>query len=80
MEGNQGRYLSYFLCLNYFFRIQIATVHGAVRECGDVDFPGIFIRLDDPSILEFIKLRMSHFCVNKFYTVVDEDGNIATVG
>jgi hypothetical protein len=35
-------------------RIQIATVHGAVRECGDVDFPGIFIRLDDPKIWNFI--------------------------
>ncbi len=34
--------------------IQIATVHGAVRDCGDSDFPGIYIRLDDPTVFNFI--------------------------
>ena len=34
---------------------QIAIVQGAVRDCGDLDFPGIYIRVDDPSILNFIK-------------------------
>ena len=34
--------------------IQIATVHGGIRDCGDVDFPGLYIRLDDPSVLNFI--------------------------
>jgi hypothetical protein len=35
--------------------VQIATVQGAIRNCGDVDYPGLFIRLDDPSIFSFIR-------------------------
>jgi hypothetical protein len=35
--------------------IQIATVEGAVRNCGDIDFPGIYVRLDHPSIFYFIE-------------------------
>ncbi len=38
--------------------IQIATVHGAVGDCGDADFPGIYIRLDDPSVYNFIFLTI----------------------
>jgi hypothetical protein len=34
--------------------VQIATVHGAVRECGDEEYPGIYVRLDHPSILNFM--------------------------
>ncbi len=34
--------------------IQIATVQGGIRDCGDPDYPGLYIRLDDPSVLEFI--------------------------
>ena len=34
--------------------IQIATVRGAVGECGDMNYPGIYIRLDHPSIWNFI--------------------------
>ncbi len=34
--------------------IQIATVQGAVRNCGDLDYPGLFIRLDDPSVFNFV--------------------------
>jgi secreted trypsin-like serine protease len=34
--------------------IQIATVEGGVGECGDRDYPGIFVRLDHPSIWNFI--------------------------
>jgi secreted trypsin-like serine protease len=34
--------------------IQIAIVEGGVGECGDKDFPGIFVRLDNPSIWNFI--------------------------
>jgi len=34
--------------------IQIATVHGGIRDCGDVDFPGLYIRLDDPNVFNFI--------------------------
>ena len=40
---------------------QIAIVQGAVRDCGDIDFPGIYIRLDDPEILNFIKSSIEYF-------------------
>ncbi len=39
--------------------VQIAVVQGAVRDCGDVDFPGLYIRLDDPSIFNFIELYIN---------------------
>ena len=35
--------------------IQIALVHGAVGECGDRNFPAIYVRLDDPEIFSFIQ-------------------------
>jgi len=38
--------------------IQIATVHGGIRDCGDVDFPGLYIRLDDPVVLNFINSKI----------------------
>ncbi len=34
--------------------IQIATVEGGVGQCGDADYPGIFVRLDHPLIWNFI--------------------------
>ncbi len=34
--------------------IQIAIAGGGVGECGDGDYPGIFGRVDDPSIWYFI--------------------------
>jgi secreted trypsin-like serine protease len=34
--------------------IQIATVEGGVGDCGDRDYPGIYVRLDHPSIWNFI--------------------------
>jgi secreted trypsin-like serine protease len=34
--------------------IQIATVEGGVGNCGDKDYPGIFVRLAHPSIWKFI--------------------------
>ena len=33
---------------------QIGTVQGGVKDCGDKDFPGLFIRLDDPDVHNFI--------------------------
>ena len=33
---------------------QIGIVHGAIGECGDIDYPTIFIRLDHPLVLDFI--------------------------
>ena len=50
--------------------IQIATVEGGVGECGDKDYPGIFVRLDHPSIWEFIsstmKGEMFDWCFDHF--------------
>ncbi len=40
--------------------IQIATVDGAIRGCGDPDYPGSFIRLDDPSIFNFIRSTINN--------------------
>jgi hypothetical protein len=37
---------------------QIATVEGAIRDCGDIDFPGIYVRLDHPSIFQFIEQNL----------------------
>jgi hypothetical protein len=34
--------------------IQIATVSNGVGECGDDEYPGIYVRLTDPSVLSFI--------------------------
>ena len=36
--------------------IQIGTVQGAVGSCGDIEFPGIYVRLNDPAVSSFIKL------------------------
>ena len=34
--------------------VVIATVQGGIRDCGDTDFPGLYILLDDPIVLNFI--------------------------
>ncbi len=51
-EGDSGGPLMYKDDDEKF--IQIATVEGGVGECGDKDYPGIFVRLDHPSIWNFI--------------------------
>ena len=33
---------------------QVATVHGAIEECGNLDYPGLYIRLDDPDVYRFL--------------------------
>ena len=35
--------------------IQIGTVQGAVGACGEIEFPGIYVRLDDPAVSSFIE-------------------------
>ena len=45
--------------MNYFDTelsswVIIATVQGGIRDCGDTDFPGLYVLLDDPSVLNFI--------------------------
>jgi hypothetical protein len=34
--------------------VQIGVVHGSVGACGSSDFPGIFVRLDHPLVVDFI--------------------------
>ena len=40
--------------MKVFSGIQIASVQGGISQCGSIDFPGIFIRLDDTKVHEFI--------------------------
>ncbi len=51
-DGDSGGPLMYRDDEGKFF--QIATVEGGVGDCGDKDYPGIFVRLDNPSIWNFI--------------------------
>ncbi len=39
---------------------QIAIVQGGIRNCGDLDYPGIFVRLDDPAVFNFINSVVSN--------------------
>ncbi len=39
--------------------IQIAIVQGGIRDCGDSEYPGLYIRLDDPDIFSFINSTLS---------------------
>jgi secreted trypsin-like serine protease len=34
---------------------QLGVVHGSVSNCGQSAFPGIYVRLDDPTIFNFLK-------------------------
>ena len=36
------------------YHIQVGVVHGAVGDCGDRVFPGIFVRIEDRDVLSFI--------------------------
>ena len=49
--------------------IQIAIVQGAVNECGDKNFPGIYIRVGNRDILEFIRTSVGgEKCYYSIYT------------
>ena len=52
-KGDSGGPLLYYDRRMKHF-IQIATVEGGVRDCGDEEYPGIYVRLDHPSVLDFI--------------------------
>ena len=53
-HGDSGGPLMFLNRLNSSW-IQFATVQGSVGdECGDVDYPGIYVRLDHSSVLSFI--------------------------
>ena len=43
------------LPINAEFLCQVAIVSGGMGECGDQDKPGIYVRVDHPLVLGFIK-------------------------
>jgi secreted trypsin-like serine protease len=68
-EGDSGGPLMYkdVLARKY---IQIATVEGGVKDCGDESYPGIFVRLNHPSIWKFISLTIKGKIVSFLYVDV----------
>jgi secreted trypsin-like serine protease len=36
------------------YHLQLAIVHGGINKCGDINFPGIYTRLEDEAILDFV--------------------------
>ncbi len=74
-EGDSGGPLLYkdVIARKY---IQIATVEGGVGDCGDESYPGIFVRLDHPSIWKFISSTMnSKIFIFLYYSVQYFDNN-----
>ncbi len=56
LEDNRIYALLNKLCIFLFqLGFQIAVVQGGIRDCGDRDYPGIFVRLDEPAVLSFIQ-------------------------
>ena len=53
-RGDSGGPLQIFDTNTYRY-YQVAVVHGALRDCGDPLFPGVYVRLEDPEILSFIE-------------------------
>ena len=58
LDCQQNGFGSYGLFVSYS-GIQIAIVEGGIRHCGDVDYPGLYIRLADPSIWNFVTSTLS---------------------
>ena len=74
-EGDSGGPLLYkdVIARKY---IQIATVEGGVGDCGDRAYPGIFVRLNHPSIWEFISSTMKRkilICQYYFFQYFDNN-------
>ncbi len=65
-EGDSGGPLMYKDVLARTY-IQIATVEGGVKDCGDESYPGIFVRLNHPSIREFIFSTMKGKIIISLY-------------
>ena len=60
-------YWSHLKLFSYYIfhsGIQIATVEGGIRDCGDADYPGIFVRLDESNIFYFILSAINPAGVN----------------
>ncbi len=53
-KGDSGGPLQLFDFKNLRYQ-QVGIVHGSVHNCGQSSFPGIYVRLDDPAIFDFLK-------------------------
>ena len=53
-KGDSGGPIRVFDDSDWKFR-QIGVVHGSAASCDGSRFPGIFVRLDDPEVLNFIQ-------------------------
>jgi len=60
--------------------IQIASDAGGVRGCGDEDFPSYFVRLNDPSVFNFIThtIRYSTDSLNTSELMGNSDNETTT--
>jgi hypothetical protein len=52
--GDSGGPLQFYDFDNNRYQ-QVGVVHGSVSDCGLSEFPGIYARLDDPTIFNFLK-------------------------
>jgi secreted trypsin-like serine protease len=53
-NGDGGGPLQFYDFDNYRYQ-QVGVVHGTISHCGQSSYPGIYIRLDDPAIFDFLK-------------------------
>jgi hypothetical protein len=56
-KGDSGGPLQFY-DLEKFRYQQVGVVHGSVSNCGQSAFPGIYARLDEPKIFNFLKLAI----------------------
>ena len=47
--------------------IQIGVIHGGILECSNDVYPAIFVRLDHPDILDFVKNAIYPTSTSKTY-------------
>jgi secreted trypsin-like serine protease len=59
--------------------VQIALVEGGVGECGDRDYPAIFVRLDHPSVWNFIASTINPLSGKEAQTVEVKHINIGNL-
>lgn len=66
-DGDSGGPLVKFISsANPPYYIQVGVLHGGVGQCGNSVYPGIYARLEDKEILDFVKtkigLSMTDYC------------------
>ena len=66
-KGDSGGPLQFYNTTVHRY-YQVAVVHGAFLGCGNPQYPGVYVRLEDPAIISFIK------------TALESDPKIITLG